>query len=73
MSTEAPATAAKGEKKTLPSRLWKGLVPILVVAVLLPLPPPNGLEQYAWLYFAIFAGVIVGLILEPQPGGAIET
>jgi len=55
MSTEAHATAAKGEKKTLLSRLWKGLVPVLVVAVLLLLPPPNGLEEYAWRYFAIFA------------------
>ena len=47
MSTEAPATATKGEKKTVVSRLWKGLVPVLVVIVLLLLPAPNGLEQYA--------------------------
>ena len=71
MSTEAPATATKGEKKTGMSRLWKGLVPVLVVIVLLLLPAPNGLEPYAWRYFAIFAGVIVGIILEPLPGGAI--
>ena len=39
--------------------------------VLLLLPPPNGWEPYAWRYFAIFAGVIIGLILEPLPGGTI--
>jgi L-tartrate/succinate antiporter len=29
------------------------------------------LPQHAWYYFAIFAAVIVGLMLEPLPGGAI--
>lgn len=72
MSAETATTApAKGDKKTGTSRLWKGLVPILVVIVLLLLPAPAGLAEFAWRYFAIFAGVIVGLILEPLPGGAI--
>jgi len=35
------------------------------------LPAPPGLAQHAWYYFAIFAGVIVGLMVEPLPGGAI--
>jgi L-tartrate/succinate antiporter len=29
------------------------------------------LAQHAWYYFAIFAGVIAGLLTEPLPGGAI--
>jgi di/tricarboxylate transporter len=33
--------------------------------------PPEGLAQHAWYFFAIFAGVIVGLMLEPLPGAAI--
>jgi L-tartrate/succinate antiporter len=48
----------------------KALVPILV-AIAIALIPAPGLPQYAWYYFAIFAGVIVGLVLEPLPGGAI--
>ena len=32
---------------------------------------PPGLAQHAWYYFAIFSGVIAGLMLEPLPGGAI--
>jgi L-tartrate/succinate antiporter len=35
------------------------------------IPPPEGLAPYAWYYFAIFAGVVVGLILEPMPAAAI--
>jgi L-tartrate/succinate antiporter len=32
---------------------------------------PQGLPQHAWYFFAIFVGVIVGLMFEPLPGGAI--
>ena len=32
---------------------------------------PAGLEPYAWHFFAIFVGVIVGLIFEPLPGAVI--
>ncbi len=50
---------------------WKAIVPIAVVIVLALLPAPAGLAQHAWYFFAIFAGVIVGLMFEPLPGGAI--
>jgi len=48
----------------------------LVVWVLLFLYPlifgvPEGLTLNAWRYFALFAAVIVGLILEPIPAAAI--
>jgi len=50
---------------------WKAIAPIAVALVLAFLPAPVGLPVYAWHYFAIFAGVIVGLMLEPLPGGAV--
>lgn len=50
---------------------WKALVPIAVAIILAALPPPEGLAQHAWYFFAIFAGVIVALMLEPLPGAAI--
>ena len=50
--------------------LLKALPPVLV-AIAIALIPAPGLPQHAWYYFAIFAGVIVGLMLEPLPGGAI--
>jgi len=50
---------------------WKAVAPVAVAVVLALIPPPAGLPQHAWWYFALFAGVIVGLMLEPLPGGAI--
>ncbi|SIT36204.1 citrate:succinate antiporter [Paraburkholderia ribeironis] len=50
---------------------WKALAPLIVVIVVAIIPAPEGLAQHAWYYFAIFAGVIVGLMLEPIPGAAI--
>jgi L-tartrate/succinate antiporter len=50
---------------------WKALAPIAVALAIALLPAPEGLPQHAWYFFAIFAGVIVGLMLEPLPGAAI--
>jgi L-tartrate/succinate antiporter len=50
---------------------WKALAPVVVAIVIAVIPAPEGLAQHAWYYFAIFAGVIVGLMLEPIPGAAI--
>ena len=46
-------------------------MPIAVAVLLAIIPAPEGLPQHAWYYFAIFAGVIVALMTEPLPGGAI--
>ncbi|MSE17590.1 hypothetical protein GKC49_21530, partial [Pantoea agglomerans] len=60
--TEPPkvAPAAPGKKKAIMLAL-----PVLVAVLLLLVPTPAGLEPYAWHFFAIFVGVIVGLIFEP--------
>jgi L-tartrate/succinate antiporter len=50
---------------------WKAVAPIAVVIILALIPAPEGLPRHAWYFFAIFAGVIVGLMFEPLPGGAI--
>jgi L-tartrate/succinate antiporter len=50
---------------------WKAYVPLVVAVALALIPAPEGLPQHAWYYFAIFAGVIVALVLEPLPGAAI--
>jgi L-tartrate/succinate antiporter len=51
---------------------WRAAAPIALVLILALMPPPSGLAPHAWYYFAIFAGVIVGLVLEPLPGAAIS-
>jgi L-tartrate/succinate antiporter len=50
---------------------WRAIAPIAVAVLLALIPAPEGLPQHAWYYFAIFAGVIVALMSEPLPGGAI--
>ena len=50
---------------------WRAVLPVAVAVLIALLPAPEGLPQYAWYYFAIFAGVIVALMVEPLPGGAV--
>jgi L-tartrate/succinate antiporter len=50
---------------------WKHFAPVVAALVIALIPAPAGLPQYAWYYLAIFVGVIVGLMFEPLPGGAI--
>ncbi len=50
---------------------WRALLPVGVAVLIALLPAPEGLAPYAWYYFALFAGVIVALMVEPLPGGAV--
>jgi L-tartrate/succinate antiporter len=52
-------------------KAWRVAVPVLIAGVLAILPVPDGLTPNAWYYFAIFAAVVAGLILEPIPAAAI--
>ena len=67
-SDPAPAPAAPAGRN---KRLILLLLPVVVAIVLLLTPVPGGLEPYAWHFFAIFVGVIIGLIFEPLPGAVI--
>jgi citrate:succinate antiporter/L-tartrate/succinate antiporter len=50
---------------------WKVVGPLALWGLLSLLPAPAGLTHAAWHYFALFAGVILALILEPIPAAAI--
>ena len=65
------STAAADLPKKAPHVAWRALVPVAVTLALALMPHPPSLAQHAWYFFAIFAGVIVALVLEPLPGGAI--
>ena len=52
-------------------KVWRVAVPILIAGLLAILPVPEGLTPNAWYYFAIFAAVVAGLILEPIPAAAV--
>ncbi len=49
----------------------KAIAPVALAILLALLPAPAGLALHAWRYFAIFAGVILGLVLNPLPGAAL--
>ncbi len=53
------------------TRAWRAIAPVALVLILIALPAPAGLPDHAWRYFAIFAGVILALMLEPLPLAAI--
>ncbi|MEO6391242.1 MAG: DASS family sodium-coupled anion symporter [Pyrinomonadaceae bacterium] len=48
---------------------WFGV--LLVVGIVLWIKPPEGITAQSWRLLAIFAGTIVGSILQPVPGGAM--
>src|SRR3954465_5282632 len=50
---------------------WKTIAPLAIWLVLYLMPVPAGLNADQWHYFALFAAVISGLILESMPVGAI--
>lgn len=50
---------------------FKRFAPLLLAVLVALVPHPDGLSQHAWYFFAIFAGVVLGLVLEPLPGAAM--
>src|SRR5215813_2462374 len=50
---------------------WKLFAPLVVWLAIYLWPVPPGLNANQWHYFAVFAAVITGLILESMPVGAV--
>src|SRR5690242_11024850 len=50
---------------------WRLLLPLGVPVLILVLPVPTGLTPTAWRYFALFAAVVAGLVVEPVPAPAV--
>ncbi|MGB8436951.1 MAG: anion permease [Burkholderiales bacterium] len=69
MTTTATGLADPGKGAGIP--IWKAVAPVAVAIIIALIPAPEGLPPHAWYFFAIFVGVIVGLMFEPLPGGAI--
>ncbi len=53
------------------SRLLSVSAPVVLACVIALLPVPQGLTPAAWRYFALFAGVVAGLIMEPIPASGV--
>jgi di/tricarboxylate transporter len=50
---------------------WKTIAPLVIWLAIYLTPVPAGLNANQWHYFAVFAAVIAGLILESMPVGAV--
>ena len=50
---------------------WKTIAPLGIWLAIYLVPVPAGLNANQWHYFALFAAVIAGLILESMPVGAV--
>jgi anion transporter len=50
---------------------WRTVAPVALWLIIFLAPIPDGLKPNQWHYFAIFAAVIAGLVLESMPVGAV--
>jgi L-tartrate/succinate antiporter len=72
MSHSTVALAAPPRPQIGPTfHWWRVAIPVMLTLALAAVPPPPGLAQHAWYYFAIFAGVIAALVTEPLPNPAV--
>jgi L-tartrate/succinate antiporter len=71
MSQSSATFAAIGSRTGPAFHWWRVLIPVLITLVIAASPPPPGLAQHAWYYFAIFSGVVAALVTEPLPNPAI--
>jgi L-tartrate/succinate antiporter len=55
----------------LPPITWRHVAPLAVWLLIYLIPVPEGLKANQWHYFALFAAVIVGLVVESMPPGAV--
>ena len=49
----------------------RAVIPLAVGILIALVPVPEGLSPAAWRYFALFAAVIAGIIVEPIPAAAV--
>ncbi|MDI9603868.1 MAG: anion permease, partial [Bacteroidota bacterium] len=47
--------------------IYQLLLIIMLGVIISLIPVPDGISQEAWLFFAIFFSVVLGLIVEPFP------
>lgn len=68
---QAGADAHKPVASPFRRRLVRAGIPLLAGLALALIPAPSGLATHAWLYFAVFVTVILGVITEPIPSAAV--
>jgi L-tartrate/succinate antiporter len=69
--TPAASPAGGGGTARASRRAWRAWAPIALALLVAAAPAPAGLPRHAWLYFAVFVGVVGALVLEPLPNAAV--
>ncbi|MGE0407096.1 MAG: DASS family sodium-coupled anion symporter [Candidatus Korobacteraceae bacterium] len=71
-ATVPTVSAGPPHVKPQPSGLlWRWAVVAAAVALVLAAPRPEGVDANSWRLLAVFFAVIVGMIVQPLPGGAM--
>jgi len=65
MATAGPDAASGHGGRSNRELLWRWGIPVVVGGGLALFPPPTGLAPNAWYFFALFAGIVAALVLEP--------
>jgi len=75
LQATTPKAGAQDNCNKRPARelLWRWGIPVVVAFVLASIPAPTGLKENAWHFFALFAGIVAALVLEPIPPAATPT
>ena len=69
-ATPKAQTQSEGNGRPQRELLWRWGIPVAVSVVLALIPAPTGLKENAWHFFALFAGIVAALVLEPIPPAA---
>ncbi len=70
LGTNAAGHGDKQQAKGHAAQWWRWAIPVAIGLLLAVIPPPTGLAQNAWLFFALFTGIVAALVLEPIPPAA---
>ncbi len=69
-ATPTVQVQSEGSGRSKRELLWRWGIPVVVAVVLASIPAPTGLKENAWHFFALFAGIVAALVLEPIPPAA---
>ncbi|MGH6629092.1 MAG: DASS family sodium-coupled anion symporter, partial [Burkholderiales bacterium] len=64
-------TPGAARPRFAPPRLWRWTAVLGTGALIAAIPPPAGISTDSWHLLAIFVATVLGLTLQPLPGGAM--
>ena len=71
LAAETSQVVAPEKERSQVRRWWRAAAPVAIITIIALIPAPAGLARHAWYYFAVFAGVVAALVVEPLPSPAL--